>query len=169
MKITRKKLQQIIKEELERTLSNNKDDEPVIEGTLMEVTGFGVLEGIVLAWAALNVVDVTGKLAWQALRRFVDDREVKELEKKARELDERTQTLIQTLVKDPEFEAILKDYNKRAMALKPHKGERSPELQDQRKKLKELGIQLSQQIKLKARDANISKLPSLTKIRQAIK
>ena len=172
MKISKAKLKQIIKEELDRELEdtevlsdfgvdgrgNREDnddeleailDEPILEGALMEivpgaadavVTGVGIGLGVILAWFTLNGMATAAVLAAEALRTYVDRKKAKEYQDAARQVQEREESLLNTLVEDPEITAILDKHNDLAdyLGKKAQRGKRAKELQGQRAELKEL-------------------------------
>jgi hypothetical protein len=182
MKISKAKLKQIIKEELDRELEdsevmsdygidvhgNREDDdselmaildEPILEGILMEIdpsiaTGLGVGLGIILAYFTLNGAATAAVLAAEALRTYVSRREVKKFEEKARQVEQREQSLLDTLTNDPEIMAILDKHNDLAdyLGKKAQRGKRSKELQGQRAELKELAKDLRNKIEARARE-----------------
>ena len=184
MKISKAKLKQIIKEELDRELEdtevmsdfgidvhgNREDnddeleailDEPILEGALMEivpgaadavVTGVGIGLGVILAWFTLNGMATAAVLAAEALRTYVDRKKAKEYQDAARQVQEREESLLDTLTNDPEIMAILDKHNDLAdyLGKKAQRGKRSKELQGQRAELKELAKDLRNEIEARA-------------------
>ena len=170
MKITKAKLKQIIKEELDLAMDDDTMvdseleailDEPILEGTLMEivpgaadavVTGVGIGLGVILAWFTLNGMATAAVLAAEALRTYVDRKKAKEYQDAARQVQEREQSLLNTLVEDPEITAILDKHNDLAAYLgkKAQRGKRSKELQGQRAELKQLATDLRNKIEARA-------------------
>jgi len=168
MKISKAKLKQIIKEELDLAMDDDTmgDDElkaildkPILEGTLMEivpgaadavVTGVGIGLGVILAWFALNGMATAAVLAHEALRTYVNRKKAKEYQDAARQVQEREQSLLNTLVEDPEITAILDKHNGLADYLGKKGGQRSKELQGQRAELKQLAADLRNKIEARA-------------------
>jgi hypothetical protein len=179
MKITKAKLKQIIKEELDLAMDDDREmgidvhgnreegddelkailDKPILEGTLMEIdpaiaTGLGIGLGVILAFTALNGAATASLLAYDALRNYASRRERKKYEEAARHVEEREQSLLDTLVDDPEFIAILDKHNDLAdyLGKKAQRGRRSKELQGQRAELKQLAVDLRSKVEARARE-----------------
>ena len=168
MKISKAKLKQIIKEELDLAMDDDTMvdselmailDEPILEGIIMEIdpsiaTGLGVGLGIVLAYLSLNGMATAAVLAHEALRTYVSRREVKKFEEKARQVQEREHSLLETLTRDPEIMSILDKHNELAdyLGKKAQRGRRSKELQGQRAELKELAVDLRNKIEARAKE-----------------
>jgi len=183
MKISKAKLKQIIKEELDRELEdsevmsdygidvqgNREDDDdelkaildkPIFEGILMEIdpaitaigTGVGIGLGVILAWFTLNGMATAAVLAHEALQTYANRKERKKYEEMARQVQEREESLLDTLITDPEIMAILDKHNDLAdyLGKKAQRGRRSQELQGQRAELKQLALDLRSKIEARA-------------------
>ncbi len=198
MKITKSRLKQIIKEELDlatkgRYANENVDDyevgqhekefvdddedreltaildEPLMEEMLMEIdpfaggdpvstvqTGMYIGLGIVLAYAGINAGGGVSALALELLGALTTRRQEQKYKKQAAQQaaqqEERQMGLLDQLISDPEFAALMEEYSDLAAYLPTQKGVRSKELQGQRKRLRDLASNLRQEIQKKAEE-----------------
>ena len=194
MKITKSRLKQIIKEELdlatkgryanedvddyevgqheEEFVDDDEDreltailDEPLMEEMLMEIdpvgigdsvgaiqTGMYIGLGIVLAYAGINAVGGVSALALELLDVLTTSRQERKYKKEAAQQEERQVELLDQLISDPEFAALMEEYSDLAAYLPTQKGVRSKELQGQRKRLRDLASNLRQEIQKKAEE-----------------
>jgi len=195
MKITKSRLKQIIKEELdlatkgryadddvggyevgqheEEFVDDDEDreltailDEPLMEEMLMEIdpfaggsdpvstvqTGMYIGLGIVLAYAGINAVGGVSALALELLDVLTTRRQERKYKKEAAQQEERQVGLLDQLISDPEFAALMEEYSDLAAYLPTQKGVRSKELQGQRKRLRDLASNLRQEIQKKAEE-----------------
>ena len=131
MKVTKSKLKQIIKEELESAIRDgvmdddeleNILDEPILEGVMMEIDPAGVASsmsaieqgmyiglGIILAYTSLNAAGVAMVYANELLKVFASGKKKRKYQQAAMKLQEAEENILDRLISDPEFVKILEE------------------------------------------------------------